>query len=779
MLEYAGNGNLFFYIHAKVGLPENLALRFLYQTALAVQYMHERNIIHRDIKPENILLDDTFNVKLCDFGWSCRIDDDEYRNSVCGTYEYMSPEIVYDKKHNKKVDIWCLGILLYEMLHGNPPHKVQNLDQLQKEWNIKGFAFKESISHGTRDLLNKLLTIEEKSRPNIEDVLAHPSITSHIKEFDKPLIESDFELLLRNYLMNTKSNNNKHMPTALNSIHNQVPETVTPKESVTSVLLTNFKYDQADNIPKTFIDINNFTSKHDDKNVQAIFQLDHNQIITKTPLPSLKNIGSPLNKQYKSPEGGMFTSENVLNFKLSLNASPVKTEPLPVENSLTTSLTASLLNDIKSKAKLSDPDNLNNKKFNPLASVISVDQTTFQKKQAPTFIEHKNEIYQPPNSNINVDPRYSDIGRRTIYATNNPSVHLPKKPNLDSRYPTNSQSFHLVESGSQSFSKQTNPLNVQIEKTNQGFITKNVNTNKSIVPTDEYKKALGSKSYSEYDRRNRSHNAFDMNRLSNMPMGNTGDRPRSSQISSMKYVLQNGQLITQNMPASDRYRSDPVYGDVFGQGNPQTPNPNRNIHSMYSDISFKKNMGQNTIPVYFETANNTQQVHPGSHNVNPWISSPKPQIQYTPNPNPTNPTQFIPHRDNYGQVQPNPRIFTSSRQLNPTAINPISRPMVNNNIPIPSYQNRAPSYDNTRQVQQHINQNHNNQIFGFSYVNNQSRQSNPNVDNYRSEGNDVSKMIDFRRSQNNSFELLNPARMKTHLPTQRISLVDRSHYGRY
>lgn len=58
LLEYAGNGNLFFYIHSHNGLPEILALRILYQTALAVSYLHERNIIHRDIKPENILMDD-------------------------------------------------------------------------------------------------------------------------------------------------------------------------------------------------------------------------------------------------------------------------------------------------------------------------------------------------------------------------------------------------------------------------------------------------------------------------------------------------------------------------------------------------------------------------------------------------------------------------------------------------------------------------------------------------------------------------------------------------
>ena len=123
MLEFAQNGCLFFYIHAKDGLPESLALRFFSQTVDAIKYLHDRKIIHRDLKPENILLDGDFRVKLCDFGWSCYADESDMRTSICGTYEYMSPEIVLDGKHSFKVDIWCLGILLYEFLHGNLKRK--------------------------------------------------------------------------------------------------------------------------------------------------------------------------------------------------------------------------------------------------------------------------------------------------------------------------------------------------------------------------------------------------------------------------------------------------------------------------------------------------------------------------------------------------------------------------------------------------------------------------------------------------------------------------------
>ena len=79
LLENAINRSLFFYIDIEKGLPEILALRFLYETAKGIQYLHKNRIVHRDIKPENILLDENFRIKICDFGWSCKIEGKETR----------------------------------------------------------------------------------------------------------------------------------------------------------------------------------------------------------------------------------------------------------------------------------------------------------------------------------------------------------------------------------------------------------------------------------------------------------------------------------------------------------------------------------------------------------------------------------------------------------------------------------------------------------------------------------------------------------------------------
>lgn len=131
LLEYAENGSLYFFIHSLNGLPESLAVRFLHQVALALLHLHERGLMHRDVKPENVVFDGNFNAKICDFGWTVGVKEDEVRYSICGTFEYMSPEIVNRGAHNPKNDVWALGILLFEMLHGNAPFVAQSVQEMQ------------------------------------------------------------------------------------------------------------------------------------------------------------------------------------------------------------------------------------------------------------------------------------------------------------------------------------------------------------------------------------------------------------------------------------------------------------------------------------------------------------------------------------------------------------------------------------------------------------------------------------------------------------------------
>ena len=90
------------------------------QIIQSVNYLHNKDppILHRDLKPENILMNG-FNLKLADFGWSNR--DDDFRNTFCGTPDYLSPEMILGTGHNEKLDIWTMGVLMFEMLHKRAP----------------------------------------------------------------------------------------------------------------------------------------------------------------------------------------------------------------------------------------------------------------------------------------------------------------------------------------------------------------------------------------------------------------------------------------------------------------------------------------------------------------------------------------------------------------------------------------------------------------------------------------------------------------------------------
>ena len=89
-----------------------------------MNYLHYHKIIHRDLKPENLLLSNKGNIKISDFGWAGVKDQiDSMKSTFCGTYDYMAPEIMLNKPYDEKVDVWALGVLLFELTQGYPPFK--------------------------------------------------------------------------------------------------------------------------------------------------------------------------------------------------------------------------------------------------------------------------------------------------------------------------------------------------------------------------------------------------------------------------------------------------------------------------------------------------------------------------------------------------------------------------------------------------------------------------------------------------------------------------------
>lgn len=169
------HGNLFWYIRRQKALPEKRAVEVFRQACDAIQYMHKKGFIHRDLKPENILLDDNYDIKVCDFGWCTEYEqEDEMRKTFCGTYEYMAPEIFDKKPYDEKIDVWALGILLYELIHGKSPYRGNSVIDIYKNIQRGDIRFSSCCSSEARDLVSKILKKNPYSRASMDDIMNHP-----------------------------------------------------------------------------------------------------------------------------------------------------------------------------------------------------------------------------------------------------------------------------------------------------------------------------------------------------------------------------------------------------------------------------------------------------------------------------------------------------------------------------------------------------------------------------------------------------------------------------
>ncbi len=173
IMEYAPGGNLFHFIRRNKGLNEKKSFNLFIQVLNAVYFLHEHDLIHRDIKPENILIFENNIVKLCDFGWCVKLNGKQ-RETFCGTTEYMSPELVNSEGYGKENDVWSLGVLLYEMIHGHSPFIPNKPFFTEREvmQNIINYnlRFEKNISDECKQLICGLLEPNINNRYKVEDI---------------------------------------------------------------------------------------------------------------------------------------------------------------------------------------------------------------------------------------------------------------------------------------------------------------------------------------------------------------------------------------------------------------------------------------------------------------------------------------------------------------------------------------------------------------------------------------------------------------------------------
>lgn len=171
LIEYAKHGDLFGFIPRLREMNIATVLRFYYQIVQAVHHLHSNGFVHRDIKPENILIGSKFVPKLADFGASSKIGI--IKNTFCGTYEYMAPEIVLRKQQSEKVDIWALGILLFEMLTGYTPFKDLKPEEIKKRIDTNAIIFPANIDSVIVQFVLWVLKYEPIDRPSTGEMMQH------------------------------------------------------------------------------------------------------------------------------------------------------------------------------------------------------------------------------------------------------------------------------------------------------------------------------------------------------------------------------------------------------------------------------------------------------------------------------------------------------------------------------------------------------------------------------------------------------------------------------
>ncbi|KAL6604155.1 Pkinase-domain-containing protein [Neocallimastix californiae] len=153
---YIAGGELFAVLKKKTRFINNVAKFYAAEVTVALDYLHSKNIIYRDLKPENIMLDITGHIKLVDLGFAKHVPDVTY--TLCGTPEYMAPEVILSKAYGKAVDWYSLGILIYEMLCGYPPFYDQDQLQLYKKILSGKIYWPSYIKSDAKHLIKQLIT---------------------------------------------------------------------------------------------------------------------------------------------------------------------------------------------------------------------------------------------------------------------------------------------------------------------------------------------------------------------------------------------------------------------------------------------------------------------------------------------------------------------------------------------------------------------------------------------------------------------------------------------
>ena len=184
LLEMCTNQTLNDLCKRRKRLTEFEAQYYLFQIVGSLKYLQKNRVIHRDLKLGNLFLNDKLEIKLGDFGLAAKLDfDNEKRHTVCGTPNYLAPEVLSNKAgHGYEVDVWSLGVVLYALVVGKPPFETPEVKMTYEKIKKVIYAFPEQIplTENVKNLITKIFNVDPSKRPTLDQILEHPFLNNGV-----------------------------------------------------------------------------------------------------------------------------------------------------------------------------------------------------------------------------------------------------------------------------------------------------------------------------------------------------------------------------------------------------------------------------------------------------------------------------------------------------------------------------------------------------------------------------------------------------------------------
>ncbi|XP_036382602.1 serine/threonine-protein kinase PLK2b [Megalops cyprinoides] len=174
LLEYCSRRSLAHILKARKVLTEPEVRYYLRQIVSGMRYLHEHEILHRDLKLGNFFVSESMELKVGDFGLAARLEPlSNRRKTICGTPNYLSPEVLNKQGHGCESDVWALGCVMYTMLLGRPPFETTNLKETYRCIKEARYSLPSTLSLPARQLIASMLSRNPQDRPSLDEILRH------------------------------------------------------------------------------------------------------------------------------------------------------------------------------------------------------------------------------------------------------------------------------------------------------------------------------------------------------------------------------------------------------------------------------------------------------------------------------------------------------------------------------------------------------------------------------------------------------------------------------